>query len=156
MSAIGQPISRFEGRLKVTGGARYSADIPFEGLAHAAIIHSTIANGRTVSIDTTAAQRAPGVLAVFTYQNMPRMNPTPKPGTITIRTGNPICRCRTTRFITPASRSRWSSPTRSTRPRTPGRSFASSMRRGNRLCSGRSRQRTPWSRRNFSGLSIRR
>ncbi len=79
MSAIGQPISRFEGRLKVTGGARYSADIPFEGLAHAAIIHSTIANGRTVSIDTTAAQRAPGVLAVFTYQNMPRMNPTPKP-----------------------------------------------------------------------------
>ena len=79
MTAIGQPISRADGRLKVTGGARYSADIPFTGLAHAAIIHSTIANGRTVSIDTTAAQRAPGVLAVFTYHNMPRMSPTPKP-----------------------------------------------------------------------------
>ncbi len=79
MTAIGQPISRVDGRLKVTGGARYSADIPLAGLAHAAIIHSAIANGRTVSIDTAAAQRAPGVLAVFTYHNMPRMNPTPKP-----------------------------------------------------------------------------
>ena len=46
---------------------------------HAAIVHSTIANGRTVSIDTTAAEKAPGVLAVFTHRNMPRMNPTPKP-----------------------------------------------------------------------------
>ncbi len=79
MTAIGQPISRVDGRLKVTGGARYSADIPLAGLAHGAIIHSSIANGRTVSIETTSAQRAPGVLAVFTYHNMPRMNPTPKP-----------------------------------------------------------------------------
>ena len=79
MMVIGQPISRVDGRLKVTGEARYAADIPIAGLAHGAIIDSTIANGRTVSIDTTAAQRAPGVLAVFTYQNMPRMNPTPKP-----------------------------------------------------------------------------
>ena len=50
-----------------------------QSVAHAAIVHSTIANGRTVSIDTTAAERAPGVFAVFTYRNMPRMNPTPKP-----------------------------------------------------------------------------
>ena len=54
---------------------RYSA----RGAAHGAIVHSTIASGRTVSIDTTAAEKAPGVLAVFTYRNMPRMNPTPKP-----------------------------------------------------------------------------
>jgi xanthine dehydrogenase YagR molybdenum-binding subunit len=79
MSAIGQPISRIDGRLKVTGGARYTADIPLAGAAHAAIVHSTIANGRTVSIDTAAAEKAPGVLAVFTHRNMPRMNPTPKP-----------------------------------------------------------------------------
>ena len=46
---------------------------------HASIVHSTIANGRTVSIDTSAAEKAPGVLAVFTHRNMPRMNPTPKP-----------------------------------------------------------------------------
>ena len=79
MNAIGQPISRFDGRLKVTGGARYTADIPVAGAAHGAIVHSTIARGRTVSIDTTAAEKAPGVLAVFTHRTMPRMNPTPKP-----------------------------------------------------------------------------
>jgi xanthine dehydrogenase YagR molybdenum-binding subunit len=79
MNAIGQSISRVDGRLKVTGGARYTADIPVAGAVHAAIVHSTIANGRTVSIDTAAAERAPGVIAIFTYRNMPRMNPTPKP-----------------------------------------------------------------------------
>jgi xanthine dehydrogenase YagR molybdenum-binding subunit len=68
-----------DGRLKVTGGAHYTADITLAGAAHAAIVHSTIANGRTVSIDTTAAEKAPGVLTVFTHRNMPRMNPTPKP-----------------------------------------------------------------------------
>ena len=79
MNAIGQPISRFDGRLKVTGAARYTADIPLAGATHAAIVHSTIANGRTVSIDTTTAEKAPGVFAVFTHRTMPRMNPTPKP-----------------------------------------------------------------------------
>ncbi len=77
MTAIGQPISRVDGRLKVTGGARYTADIPLAGAAHAAIVHSTIANGRTVSIDTSAAEKAPGVLVVLTHRNMPRMNPVP-------------------------------------------------------------------------------
>jgi xanthine dehydrogenase YagR molybdenum-binding subunit len=79
MNAIGQAISRFDGRLKVTGAARYTADIPLANATHAAIVSSTIANGRTVSIDTTAAERAPGVFAVFTHHTMPRMNPTPKP-----------------------------------------------------------------------------
>ena len=79
MSAIGQPISRADGRLKVTGGARYAADIPLANMTYGAIVHSTIANGRTLSIDGTAAQKAPGVLAVFTHDNMPRMNGTPKP-----------------------------------------------------------------------------
>jgi xanthine dehydrogenase YagR molybdenum-binding subunit len=79
MTAIGQTLSRVDGRLKVTGAARYTADVPVAEAAHAAIVHSTIACGRTVSIDTTAAGAAPGVLALFTHRNMPRMNPTPKP-----------------------------------------------------------------------------
>jgi xanthine dehydrogenase YagR molybdenum-binding subunit len=79
MSAIGQPLSRVDGRLKVTGAARYAADIPLADLLHASIVHTVIANGRIASVDTTAAERAPGVVAVFTYRNMPRMNPTPKP-----------------------------------------------------------------------------
>ena len=74
MNAVGQPISRIDGRLKVTGGARYTADIPVEAIVHGAIVYSTIANGRTVSIDTAAAENAPGVLDVLTHKNMPRMN----------------------------------------------------------------------------------
>ena len=74
MNAVGQPISRIDGRLKVTGSARYTADIPVEAIVHGAIVYSTIANGRTVSIDTAAAENAPGVLAVLTHKNMPRMN----------------------------------------------------------------------------------
>jgi xanthine dehydrogenase YagR molybdenum-binding subunit len=77
MNAVGQPISRVDGRLKVTGGARYTADIPLEAITHAAIVYSTIANGRTVSIDTAAAEKAPGVLVVLTHKNMPRMNALP-------------------------------------------------------------------------------
>jgi xanthine dehydrogenase YagR molybdenum-binding subunit len=74
MNAIGKPLSRIDGRLKVTGGARYTADIALAGAAHAAIVHSTIASGRIVSIDTSAAERALGVLVVLTHHNMPRMN----------------------------------------------------------------------------------
>jgi len=79
MSAMGRPMSRFDGRLKVTGAARYTADIPLADATHAAIVSSTIANGRTVSIDTSVAEKAPGVLAVFIHRTMPRMKPTPKP-----------------------------------------------------------------------------
>jgi xanthine dehydrogenase YagR molybdenum-binding subunit len=74
MNAVGQPISRIDGPRKVTGGARYTADLSISGTVHGAIVHSNIANGRTVSIDTTAARRAPGVVAVLTHENMPRMN----------------------------------------------------------------------------------
>jgi xanthine dehydrogenase YagR molybdenum-binding subunit len=67
-------MSRVDGNLKVAGGARYTADIPAGNIAHAALVYSTVANGRTVSIDTTEAETAPGVLAVLTHKNMPRMN----------------------------------------------------------------------------------
>jgi len=77
MNVIGQPISRVDGPLKVSGKAHYSADVPIAGATHASIVHSTIANGRTVSIDTGASESAPGVLAVLTHRNMPRMKQLP-------------------------------------------------------------------------------
>jgi xanthine dehydrogenase YagR molybdenum-binding subunit len=77
MNAVGQPTSRVDGRLKVTGRARYTADILLGGMAHAAIVYSTIANGRTRSIDIVAAEKAPGVLAVLTHKNTTRMNQMP-------------------------------------------------------------------------------
>lgn len=79
MNAIGRPISRLDGRLKVTGAARYTSDIAVAGSLQGALVSSTIANGRISFLDTSAAENAPGVTAVFTHRNMPRMNPTPKP-----------------------------------------------------------------------------
>jgi xanthine dehydrogenase YagR molybdenum-binding subunit len=70
---IGQPVSRVDGRLKVTGRAMYAAEFQIANMAHAAIVRSTIARGRVASIDTTAAQRSPGVLAVLTHLNSPRL-----------------------------------------------------------------------------------
>jgi xanthine dehydrogenase YagR molybdenum-binding subunit len=70
---IGEPLNRLDGRLKVTGGARYSAEWPIEHLAYGVIVQSTIARGTIVSIDTAAAAKAPGVLAVLTVDNAPRL-----------------------------------------------------------------------------------
>jgi len=70
---IGQPISRVDGRLKVTGGATYAAEFDVPGQAHGAIVRSTIANGRIASIDSAAAERAPGVIAILTHRNAPRL-----------------------------------------------------------------------------------
>lgn len=57
MTSVGQPLSRTDGRLKVTGRARYTADVSFSDASSAVIVHSTIASGRTVSIDTSAAEK---------------------------------------------------------------------------------------------------
>ena len=70
---IGQPVSRVDGRQKVTGGATYAAEFGVPGQAQGAIVRSTIANGRIASIDTAAAERAPGVVTVLTHRNAPRL-----------------------------------------------------------------------------------
>src|SRR3954452_3288366 len=70
---IGQPVSRVDGRQKVTGRAIYAAEFDQPGQAHGVIVRSTIANGRIASIDSAAAEQAPGVLAVLTHRNAPRL-----------------------------------------------------------------------------------
>src|SRR6476620_11476916 len=72
--AVGAPMNRVDGRLKVTGAARYSAEIPVADMHHAVIVQSTVANGRITSIDTTEAERLPGVVKVFTHRNTPRLS----------------------------------------------------------------------------------
>lgn len=64
-------LSRIDGRLKVTGGARYSAEFTPAGMVYGVLVGSTITKGSIKSIDTKAAQRAPGVLAVITHFNAP-------------------------------------------------------------------------------------
>jgi xanthine dehydrogenase YagR molybdenum-binding subunit len=71
---VGPAQNRVDGELKVTGAARYAADWRPDGLVYAYQVLSTIANGRIVAIDTTAARNAPGVLAVLTHENTPKLN----------------------------------------------------------------------------------
>ena len=71
---IGKPMDRVDGRLKVTGGAKYAFEFGMPNLARAVILDSTIARGRVKRIDTRAAEKAPGVIAVITHENQPPMS----------------------------------------------------------------------------------
>ena len=77
---IGQPVSRVDGRQKVTGAATYAAEFDQPGQAYGLIVRSTVANGRIASMESTAAQRASGVLAVLTHRNAPRLAYRPHKG----------------------------------------------------------------------------
>jgi xanthine dehydrogenase YagR molybdenum-binding subunit len=66
---VGQPISRVDGRLKVTGEAKYAAEYNVPDLAYGSIVSSEIARGTIEAIDAGAALALPGVLRVFTYEN---------------------------------------------------------------------------------------
>jgi xanthine dehydrogenase YagR molybdenum-binding subunit len=78
-AVIGEPIPRVDGPAKVTGQATYAAEFRLPGLCHAAVVLSTIPRGRIARIDTTAAAGAPGVLAVLTHENAPRLAYEPLP-----------------------------------------------------------------------------
>lgn len=72
-SNAGQPITRRDGVLKVTGRARYAADNHPTGMLHAVIAASRIARGRVASLDVAAALAHPGVTAVMTPENRPAL-----------------------------------------------------------------------------------
>ncbi|MBB5987044.1 xanthine dehydrogenase family protein molybdopterin-binding subunit [Sphingobium lignivorans] len=78
--ALGGQQSRVDGPDKVRGAARFAAEVPMEGLLYAAFVHSTIARGKIAELDISAAQAAPGVALVMTYQNAPRMSVPPPIG----------------------------------------------------------------------------
>jgi xanthine dehydrogenase YagR molybdenum-binding subunit len=70
-SNIGQPLTRSDGLLKVTGRARYAADNHPPGMLYAVIAGSSIARGRVVALEVAAAKRHPGVVEVMTPSNRP-------------------------------------------------------------------------------------
>jgi xanthine dehydrogenase YagR molybdenum-binding subunit len=78
--SLGGQQSRVDGPDKVRGAARFAAEVPMEGLLYAAFVHSTIARGRIVELDTSAAEAAPGVQLVMTHRNAPRMSAPPTMG----------------------------------------------------------------------------
>ncbi|MEV5887025.1 xanthine dehydrogenase family protein molybdopterin-binding subunit [Streptomyces sp. NPDC052020] len=70
---VGSPLTRVDGRAKVTGAATYTADIEVRGALHGFLVLSTVANARVTGVDVRDAERSPGVVAVFTHQNMPEL-----------------------------------------------------------------------------------
>ncbi|MBA2736906.1 MAG: xanthine dehydrogenase family protein molybdopterin-binding subunit [Pyrinomonadaceae bacterium] len=72
---IGQAIDRIDGLLKVTGTAQYTTDFPVKTAAYGYLFKSTIAAGRIVGIDTGAAEKSAGVIAVITHKNAPKLKP---------------------------------------------------------------------------------
>jgi xanthine dehydrogenase YagR molybdenum-binding subunit len=77
-NSVGKPMDRVDGRLKVTGRAIYSAEHPVPNLVHAVLVTSTIPKGRIAALDTAQAEHAPGVLAVMTHLNTPKLPEPPK------------------------------------------------------------------------------
>ena len=71
----GTSLARVEGADKVTGRARYTADLALPGLVHAVVLQSPVPHGRIAELDSAAAARSPGVLAIITHHDAPRLTP---------------------------------------------------------------------------------
>jgi len=70
---VGRPLSRVDGPLKVTGKAQYAAEIRVANVAHAVIVTSAAGRGQLLALDTSHAQRVPGVLQLITSANAPKL-----------------------------------------------------------------------------------
>lgn len=68
---VGKPLDRIDGRLKVTGGARYAYETQQDAL-YGFVVEASIAKGRIVSIETLEAERSPGVKLILTYRDAPK------------------------------------------------------------------------------------
>lgn len=71
--AIGAPLDRLDGPAKVRGAARYAFEHPVDRPAYLYPMQAAIATGRIGRIDTSAAVAEPGVLAVLTHENAPKL-----------------------------------------------------------------------------------
>lgn len=73
-TGVGTAINRIDGRLKVTGKAKYASEFPVKDVAFAYGLNSTVASGKIVTIDTAEAEKQPGVLNIITYKNAEKLN----------------------------------------------------------------------------------
>jgi xanthine dehydrogenase YagR molybdenum-binding subunit len=70
VSPVGRSTPRVDGPLKVSGAAKYTSDFRLPGMLYAVPVEATIANGRVVKLDTAAAEKMPGVRAIFHRENI--------------------------------------------------------------------------------------
>ena len=79
MNAIGAPLTRVDGPVKVTGRARYAAEFHPDGLAYAATHDSTVPAGRITAIDIAAAEQASSAFCSCSLTSTPTGSPTRRP-----------------------------------------------------------------------------
>ena len=72
---IGQPATRQDAQLKVTGEAKYSAEFALPGLVHAVLVTAPVARGTIRTMNLNAARAATGVLDVFSHFDKPKYGP---------------------------------------------------------------------------------
>jgi len=75
MNAVGQSVERADGRLKLAGQAEYTGDIQLPGMLYGAVLRSQVGHARITSISTAAAQKAEGVVAVLTGEDLSDLDP---------------------------------------------------------------------------------
>ena len=78
--AVGARVLRAEDPRILTGRGRYVDDVELDGMLHAAFKRSTVPHGRLVSVDATAARAFPGVVAVYTGEDLTRFTNAGAPG----------------------------------------------------------------------------
>jgi xanthine dehydrogenase YagR molybdenum-binding subunit len=76
---IGQSVARLDGPAKVSGRARYAADMPLDDVTYAVIVPATRPHARIAALDLAAASAAPGVIHIFTHENTPKFGPVTVP-----------------------------------------------------------------------------
>jgi xanthine dehydrogenase YagR molybdenum-binding subunit len=70
LTYIGKPTERYDGPAKAMGKGKYTADINLPGMLYARLVDATIPHGRILSIDTSAAEKLPGVRAVHVIEHV--------------------------------------------------------------------------------------
>lgn len=90
-TGIGKAINRVEGPLKVMGMAKYSTEFSVPNKVYGQGINSTIAKGEIVSIDTSEAEKLPGVIKIITYKNAEKLKAFDKiPAPLTTKSIAPV------------------------------------------------------------------
>ena len=74
LPVVGRAHTRIDGPLKVSGTAHYAADFAFPDMLYAVPVGATIANGRIAAVDTSAAGQMPGVIKIYTHENIGKLS----------------------------------------------------------------------------------
>lgn len=72
-AVIGKSVPKIDGREKVTGAAKYTGDLNFPNMLYGKILTSPHAHAKIISIDTSEAEKLPGVKAVITHKDVPSL-----------------------------------------------------------------------------------